>query len=94
MQSESAVESITLRPRSSASRWVIWGMNSITIIYAITRGGPANRTLITPIQIFRLAFENASFNQAAALSVIFFAVTIVIVFVYIRVLASQPGEAR
>ena len=30
---------------------VIWGLNSITIIYAITRGGPANRTLITPIQI-------------------------------------------
>ncbi len=36
---------------------VIWGLNAITIIYAITRGGPANRTLITPIQIFRHAFE-------------------------------------
>jgi hypothetical protein len=32
---------------------VIWALNHITIIYAITRGGPANRTLITPIQIFR-----------------------------------------
>lgn len=73
---------------------VIWGLNSITIIYAITRGGPANKTLITPIQIFRLAFENVSFNQAAALSVMFFAVAIVVVFVYIKVLASQPGEAR
>jgi multiple sugar transport system permease protein len=73
---------------------VIWGLNSITIIYAITRGGPANRTLITPIQIFRLAFESANFSQAAALSVMFFAVAIVIVFFYIRVLASQPGEAK
>lgn len=73
---------------------VIWGLNSITIIYAITRGGPANRTLITPIQIFRLAFENVAFNQAAALSVMFFAVAILIVFVYIKVLARQPGEAR
>jgi multiple sugar transport system permease protein len=73
---------------------VIWGLNSITIIYAITRGGPANRSLITPIQIFRLAFENVAFNQAAALSVMFFAVAIVIVFIYIRVLASQPAEAR
>ena len=53
---------------------VIWGLNSITIIYAITRGGPANQTLITPIQIFRLAFESVQFNQAAALSVMFFAV--------------------
>ena len=53
---------------------VIWGLNSITIIYAITGGGPANRTLITPIQIFKLAFESFQFNQAAALSVIFFVV--------------------
>lgn len=73
---------------------VIWGLNSITIIYAITRGGPANRTLITPIQIFRIAFENVQFNQAAALSVMFFAVAIAIVFVYIKALASQPREAR
>jgi multiple sugar transport system permease protein len=72
---------------------VIWALNAVTIIYAITKGGPANRTLITPIQIFRLAFENVEFNQAAALSVMFFAAAMVIVFVYIRALASQPGEA-
>jgi multiple sugar transport system permease protein len=73
---------------------VIWGLNSITIIYAITRGGPANSTLITPIQIFRIAFENVQFNQAAALSVMFFAVAILIVFFYIKALAAAPGEAR
>ena len=73
---------------------VIWGLNSITIIYAITRGGPANKTLITPIQIFRLAFENIAFNQAAALSVMFFAVTIVVVFFYIRATQNQPGAAK
>lgn len=73
---------------------VIWGLNSITIIYAITRGGPANKTLITPIQIFRMAFDNFQFNQAAALSVIFFAVTIVVVFVYLKVQPAQPGEVK
>jgi len=73
---------------------VIWGLNSITIIYAITRGGPANKTLITPIQIFRLAFESVQFNQAAALSVMFFVVVIVIVFFYIKTLASGTGELR
>ncbi|WP_037088351.1 carbohydrate ABC transporter permease [Neorhizobium vignae] len=73
---------------------VIWGLNSITIIYAITRGGPANRTLITPIQIFRLAFESTNFNQAAALSVMFFAVALVIVIIYIKALASTPGEVK
>lgn len=73
---------------------VIWALNHITIIYAITRGGPANRTLITPIQIFRTAFENVQFGQAAALSVMFFAVAIVIVFIYIKTLASSAEEAR
>ena len=73
---------------------VIWGLNAITIIYAITRGGPANSTLITPIQIFRIAFESVQFNQAAALSVMFFAVAILIVFFYIKALAAAPGEAR
>ncbi|MDR6819930.1 multiple sugar transport system permease protein [Neorhizobium sp. 2083] len=73
---------------------VIWGLNSITIIYAITRGGPANRTLITPIQIFRLAFESTNFNQAAALSVMFFAVALVIVIIYIKALASTQEEAK
>ena len=73
---------------------VIWALNHITIIYAITRGGPANRTLITPIQIFRTAFENVQFGQAAALSVMFFAVAIMIVFIYIKTLASSAEEAR
>jgi multiple sugar transport system permease protein len=71
---------------------VIWALNAITIIYAITKGGPANRTVITPIQIFRLAFENVEFNQAAALSVMFFGVVMLIVLAYIKVFANQPGD--
>ena len=70
---------------------IIWALNAITIIFAITRGGPANRSLITPIQIFRLAFDSASFNEAAALSVLFFIVCIALVFLYIRTLASQEA---
>jgi multiple sugar transport system permease protein len=73
---------------------VIWALNAITIIYAITKGGPANRTLITPIQIFRLAFENVEFNQAAALSVLFFSAVMLIVLVYIKTFADQPGESQ
>ena len=72
---------------------VIWGLNAITIIYTITRGGPANRTLITPIEIFRYAFEQFQFNQAAALSVLFFAVTVGFVAAYIKLFATtaEPG---
>ena len=72
---------------------VIWGLNAITIIYTMTRGGPANRTLITPIQIFRHAFELFQFNEAAALSVMFFGVAAVIVAIYIRAF-GVPKEER
>ena len=73
---------------------VIWALNAITIIYAITKGGPANRTLITPIQIFRLAFENVEFNQAAALSVMFFGVVMLIVLAYIRLSPTSRAATR
>ena len=71
---------------------VIWGMNSITIIYTITRGGPANHSLILPIQIYRLGFESFQLNQASALAMLFFAFTIVFVIVYIRLFAQAPEE--
>ena len=73
---------------------MIWGLNAITIIYTITRGGPANRTLIVPIQIFRHAFESFQFHQAAALSAMFFAVTLVLVGLYVRVFRASEDATR
>ncbi len=69
---------------------IIWGLNGITIIYAITQGGPANRSLITPIQIFQTAFETFRLNDAAALSVAFFLFVSVLAGVYIYI--SQRSE--
>lgn len=71
---------------------LIWGLNAITIIYTITKGGPANRTLITPIQIFRTAFEAFQLNQAAALSIMFLGFIIVFVILYIRSFAMAAEE--
>ena len=69
---------------------IIWGLNGITIIYAITRGGPANRSLITPIQIYQTAFETFRLNDAAALSVAFFIFVSVLAGIYIYI--SQRSE--
>ncbi len=62
----------------------IWGFNGITIIFTMTRGGPANRSLITPIQIFKQAFEFLRFNEAAALSVLLFLFLAVLTFLHLR----------
>jgi multiple sugar transport system permease protein len=71
----------------------IWGLNAITLIYAITRGGPANRTLITPIQILRQAFDSFELNQAAALAAMYFAVSLILVAVYVRYVAAPDDGA-
>lgn len=73
---------------------VIWGLNAITLIYAITQGGPADLSLITPIQIYQLAFTSFQFNEAAALSVLFFIVAAIIVAVYIKVIPSNREAAE
>jgi multiple sugar transport system permease protein len=68
----------------------IWGFNGITIIYAMTRGGPANRSLITPIQIFKHAFEFIRFNEAAALSVLLFGFLALLTIAYLRLTGGEP----
>jgi multiple sugar transport system permease protein len=70
----------------------IWGLNAVTVIYTITRGGPANRTLITPIQILRQAFEALEVNQAAALSAMYFTVSLIVVAIYVRFVATRDEE--
>lgn len=63
---------------------LIWGFNAITLIYTMTRGGPANRSLIVPIQIFRQAFEFFDFHLAAATSVLLFLFLTALIAGYLR----------
>lgn len=65
------------------------GLNSITIVYATTKGGPADRSMLTSIQIYKEAFEYFQFNQASALSIMFFCVTACVIVIYIRWTASH-----
>ncbi|WP_246669780.1 sugar ABC transporter permease [Agrobacterium sp. B1(2019)] len=70
----------------------IWALDGITIIYSITGGGPANRSMIFPIQIYVQAFEYFEFNRAAALSVVYFLFICVIIVLYMRVFAAQEKD--
>lgn len=67
----------------------IWGFNGITIVYAMTRGGPANRSLILPIHIFRQAFELFEFNKAAALSICLFVALLVVIIAYMKLVPAH-----
>lgn len=84
-----------IRPMLSAVTLLllIWGLNALTIVYTVTRGGPANRTLIFPLLIYRHAFESIRFHEAAALAVMFFGATFVFVALYVR-RAGGPRATR
>lgn len=62
---------------------IIAAFNSITIVYAMTQGGPADRSLITSIQIFVEAFKFFNFNNASALSILFFVIAIFVIIAHI-----------
>jgi len=73
----------------------IWGFNSITIIYTMTGGGPANISLVMPIHIFQQTFQFFQINKAAAESVVLFFILLVIIVVYLTALSrgeSEEGE--
>jgi multiple sugar transport system permease protein len=72
---------------------LIWEMNGITIIYAMTHGGPANQSLVLPIQIYKEAFESFEFNKAAALSLMLFAGLLVVIALRMTVLRSAEEKA-
>lgn len=70
----------------------IWALDGITIIYSMTGGGPANRSMILPIQIYVQAFEYFQFNRAAALSMMYFAMISVVIALYIRLFSLDEEE--
>jgi multiple sugar transport system permease protein len=71
----------------------IWGFNGITIIYTMTRGGPADLSLVLPIHIYRTAFQYFHLNVAAAESVFLFAVLAVLIAIYLKSFGPR-GEAE
>jgi multiple sugar transport system permease protein len=70
----------------------IWGFNSITIIYAMTQGGPAELSLILPLHVYRMGFSFFNFNAAAAESIFLFLILTILIAVYLRLFTSRRGE--
>jgi multiple sugar transport system permease protein len=70
----------------------IWGFNSITIIYAMTQGGPAELTLILPLHVYRMGFSFFNFNAAAAESIFLFLILTVLIALYLRLFMSRQEQ--
>lgn len=69
---------------------VIWCFNQFAIIYTATGGGPIGSTMIFPVKVYELGFEQLDFGLSTALSVLMFGIMFVFMMIYMRVL-SQRG---
>ncbi|MFI1030175.1 carbohydrate ABC transporter permease [Streptomyces sp. NPDC020951] len=72
---------------------VINVFNSFPIIWAMTRGGPGFATDTTTTYLYKLAFDNQSVGESAAMAVVNFGLVLVVVLVYLRVVRGQEDTA-
>lgn len=71
---------------------VVWALNSFTIIWVATAGGPAGSSTILPILIYE-AFQNGDTAMVSAVAVIQFAVSMVFAVVYVRAIRGGGEES-
>jgi multiple sugar transport system permease protein len=70
---------------------VVTSINSFTIPWIMTGGGPAGASHIWITAIYEMAFGRLRFGPAAAYSVILFIILMSLGYFYVRALA-RPGE--
>ena len=71
---------------------VVWALNSFTIIWVATAGGPAGASTILPILIYQ-AFQNGDAAMVSAVAVIQLVVSMVFAVVYVRAVRGDTEEA-
>jgi multiple sugar transport system permease protein len=73
---------------------VIHVFNSFPIIWVMTKGDPANGTDILVTYLYKLAFQYGRIGDAAAMSLIMFAILLAFTIVYARMQMKQSAGAK
>lgn len=63
---------------------IIWEYNNIDIIYVITKGGPANKTLTLSMYTINQAIKSGEFGYGSALNVISFVIVLSFILLYLK----------
>lgn len=67
----------------------VWWFKHFTIVWLMTSGGPVDATNVVSISIYRTAFQNFQWGQAAAFATIVFAIVLAASIVYRRVIRDN-----
>jgi multiple sugar transport system permease protein len=71
---------------------VVWALNSFTIIWVATGGGPAGASTILPILIYQ-AFQTGDAAMVSAVALIQLVVSMVFAVIYVRAIRDDMEEA-
>lgn len=69
-------------------------LNSFTLVYLMTGGGPANASQLWITQIYNIAFRSLGYGLASAYSVVLFIVMIASGWYYVRILTQGDRNRR
>ena len=71
----------------------IWTANSINFVYAMTRGGPSNSTMTFPMLAYEIGIAGGrQLGMAAAVSVLFFPLFIVAIYILTKRMLSTDAQ--
>ncbi|MEM1484437.1 sugar ABC transporter permease [Oscillospiraceae bacterium PP1C4] len=71
---------------------VIWTLNAFTFIYTLTEGGPAHKTEVMAMFIYKKAFTDFDFGLASAASTVLFSLSMIVSFIYIKLTNEKEDE--
>lgn len=65
--------------------------NTVTIVIAMTGGGPAEATDVLGMRVFKEAFQFYNMDVASTIAVVIFTLNILFAFLFIRILRGEQG---
>lgn len=75
----------------TATLQLIWAFNGFTLVWALTKGGPADSTTTLPVLVYKEGFQFFRFGEASTVAVLAGALLVLIGFVAMRMSQSQQA---
>lgn len=72
----------------------IWSLRVFDLVFVLTRGGPADATVLLNFLAYRVTFNFLDIGYGAAIANVIFIVTVLLAILYIRLVRPAEGRAR
>ena len=72
---------------------LVWAVNGFAIIWTLTRGGPADATMIAVMNVYLQAFQSHNLGQASAMASLLVVLLSVFAWFYARIYRMDPSES-